>query len=129
MSLLWIALGSGLGGSLRYALDLLVLQFASVNLPLATFLVNLSGSLLIGYLAGLWSSGERPSRNPHKSLFWINGFCGGYTTFSAFSWQVLEMIQAGHAQVAGFYAAASIGTGIIAVWLGLSLATRSRAAA
>jgi len=119
MHLLWIALGSALGGCLRHLLDQLALRIGATELPVSTFVINLSGSLLIGYLAGLWSQGgAAPHR--YKWHFWMTGVCGGYTTFSTFSWQVFSLIESGHAQKAGFYAAASVGLGLIAVWMGLS---------
>ena len=118
--LFWIALGSALGATLRFALDELGRSLGADLFPASTFCINLSGSLLIGYLAGLWSAGGAAGAHLHKWHFWMTGVCGGYTTFSAFSWQVLAMMQAGHAQVAGFYAAASVGLGLIAVWVGLT---------
>lgn len=126
MHLLWIGLGSALGGSLRYLLDQLAIHAGAGALPVSTLLINLGGSLLIGYLAGLWASGGAAAPHPHKWHFWMTGVCGGFTTFSAFSWQVLTMIESGHAQVAGFYAAASVGFGLIAVWIGLTWATGKR---
>lgn len=120
MQLAWIALGSALGGVLRYALDQLAMQIGWAVFPVSTFVVNLSGSLLIGYLAGVWASGGAAGPHPHKWHFWMTGVCGGYTTYSTFNWQVLELIQGGQAQLAGAYAAASVGGGLIAVWVGLS---------
>lgn len=125
----WIALGSGLGGGLRYLLDVLALNVGLAAFPISTFLINLSGSLLIGYLAGLWARGGTAKPDSEKWHFWITGFCGGYTTFSTFSWQVLELVRAGEGTLAGAYAAGSIAFGLIAVWFGLSLAMRGRSAA
>lgn len=126
MHLFWIGLGSALGGSLRYVLDLLAMHFGGGAFPVSTFVINISGSLLIGFIAGLWASGGAAGPHPHKWHFWMTGVCGGYTTFSAFSWQVLSLIESGHAQLAGFYAAASVAFGLIAVWVGLSWATGKR---
>ena len=126
MHLLWIALGSALGGSLRYLLDQLAMQAGAASFPVSTFAINLSGSLLIGFLAGLWAAGGAAAPHPHKWHFWMTGFCGGYTTFSAFSWQVLSLLERGHAQLAGFYAASSVVFGLIAVWAGLSWAVSGR---
>ena len=122
--LLWLGLGSGLGGCLRYLLDLLALNVGLAALPVSTFLINVSGSLLIGYLAGVWTSEGALTPQSSKWHFWITGFFGGYTTFSTFSSQVLDLLRAGEGTIAGAYAAGSITFGILAVWFGLSLAMR-----
>ena len=122
--LLWLGLGSGLGGCLRYLLDLLALNVGLAAFPVSTFLINVSGSLLIGYLAGVWASGDALSPGSCRWHFWITGLCGGYTTFSTFSWQVLDLVRAGQGTLAGVYAAGSIAFGMLAVWFGLSLAMR-----
>jgi len=121
-----IALGSGLGGALRYAVDLVSIQAGAGTFPAGTLLANVTGSLLIGWLAGRWATGGALAPHPGRWHFWMTGFCGGYTTFSAFAWQALDMIRQGEAQAAGFYAAASIGLGMIAVWVGLSIGVRGR---
>jgi CrcB protein len=126
--LVWIGLGSALGGVLRYGLDSLALGLGVGALPLSTFVINLSGSLLIGYLAGLWASGGAATPHPDKWHFWVTGLCGGYTTFSTFSWQVLNLVRGGEGTLAGAYAAASVAIGIFAVWFGLSLAMRGQTA-
>ena len=127
--LLWIGLGSGLGGHLRYLVDLLALNFGLATFPVSTFLINVSGSLLIGYMAGVWASGGAFSPRSCRRHFWITGCCGGYTTFSTLSWQVLDLVSAGEGTVAGAYAAASIAFGMLAVWFGLSLAMREHSTA
>ena len=122
--LLWLGLCSGLGGCLRYLVDLLALNLGLAAFPVSTFLINVSGSLLIGYLAGVWAGGGALSPQSCKWQFWITGFFGGYTTFSTFSWQVLDLVRAGQGTLAGAYAAGSIAFGMLAVWFGLSLAMR-----
>ena len=124
--LLWLGLGSGLGGCLRYLVDLLALNFGLATFPVSTFLINVSGSLLIGYMAGVWASGGAFSPRSCRRHFWITGFCGGYTTFSTFSWQVLNLLRTGEGTEAGAYAAGSIAFAMLAVCFGLSLATRGR---
>ena len=122
--LVWLGLGSGLGGCLRYLVDLLALNAGLVVYPVSTFFINVSGSFLIGYLAGVWASGGALSPQSCRWHFWITGFCGGYTTFSIFSWQVLDLVRTGEGTMAGAYAASSIVFGILTVWFGLSLAMR-----
>ncbi|MEN8663067.1 MAG: fluoride efflux transporter FluC [Lentimonas sp.] len=124
--LLWIGLGSALGGSLRYLLDLLALQIGFGSFSPATLVINLTGSALIGWLAGRWATEGAIAPHPHRFHFWMTGFCGGYTTFSTFTWQIVDLVNNGEGQLAGFYAAASFGFGLVAVWLGLSLAVRGR---
>jgi CrcB protein len=109
-------------------LDSLALGLDLGALLLSTLLINLSGSLLVGYLAGLWATGGAATPHPYKWHFWVTGLCGGYTTFSAFSWQVIHLVREGEGTLAGAYAAGSIAMGIFAVWLGLSLAMRGRTA-
>jgi hypothetical protein len=67
--LLWLGLGSGLGGCLRYFLDLVALNVGLAAFPVSTFLINVSGSLLIGYLAGLWAVAVPCRLNPAGGIF------------------------------------------------------------
>ena len=122
----WIALGSALGSCLRYIFDLSGSAIDLSGFPLATFLINISGSLLIGFLAGLWASGGAVAPHPYKWHFWMTGVCGSYTTFSSFSCQTLDLLNQGHAQLAAVYAAGSIIAGLCAVGLGLTWASSRR---
>ena len=122
-TILRIGLGSGLGGGLRSLIDLLVFKLGLSALPASTFLINVSGSFIIGYLVGLW--GNDRAMPADKWHFWVTGFCGGYTTFSAFSWQVIYLVREGEGTIAGFYAASSIAFGLVAVWIGLSFTHRT----
>lgn len=128
---LWLAvlLGGALGGVLRYWFSELEELVVFASFPLATGVVNVLGSFVIGWLAGRWSGSGGVSVNAAKWHFWVTGFCGGFTTFSAFSWQVLEMVQSGRGQAAGLYAAGSVGFGLLATWLGLSLGLNRRGVA
>ena len=118
---LWvIALGSALGGFLRVGIEALA-NGLGVQLPLATVVINVSGSYLVGRLAG---SGTRESALGPSSVkwhFWVTGFCGGYTTFSLFSKELLDFVLAGSGQLAGLYAAGSVVLGLLAVWYGFSV--------
>lgn len=118
-----IAIGSALGGLARMGLDQVALVLGLAALW-ATLLVNISGSVLIGWLAGCWSHGGEASPHPCKWHFWMTGFCGGYTTFSMFSWQVLEQLQNGEGLIAGYYAAGSVGISLFGTALGFSLGQR-----
>lgn len=118
-----IAIGSALGGLARIGFDQAALALG-IAAFWATLVVNISGSTLIGWLAGCWAHGGAASPNPWKWHFWMTGICGGYTTFSMFSWQVLESLQNGEGLLAGYYAAGSVGISLLGTALGFSLGQR-----
>lgn len=120
-----IAIGSALGGLARMGLDQAALALGLAAFW-ATLVVNISGSSLIGWLAGCWAHGGKRSPHPCKWHFWMTGFCGGYTTFSMFSWQVLEQLQNREGLLAGYHAAGSVGISLLGAALGFSLGQRSR---
>lgn len=114
----WVALGSGVGGMLRYgAVDASLLLFGP-TWPVGTLAVNVVGSLVIGMLAGLIRPESRFYLEPHVRMLLMTGFCGGLTTFSFFSWKLLMFAAAGHPFLAVGYAGVSIIGGMLAVWAG-----------
>lgn len=118
---LWIALGGALGSVGRYALSGFVTDRTGGIFPWGTLLVNLSGSFLIGLLAALTEPGGRRYIGPSGRAFFIYGVCGGYTTFSSFSLQTLELIKAGDVTKAGANMLGSVILCVVAVWLGYLL--------
>ena len=110
MSYLWVALGSALGGVLRFWLAAIVATRLG-QAHLGTVFVNVSGSFVIGFLAAL---GPMPFT---RQLFLI-GVLGGYTTFSTFSLQTLELAHEGRWTTAGSNVALSVFLSLAAVWLG-----------
>ena len=115
-NLLLVGAGGALGSIARYAVSLLFASFA-INSHWATLLVNVVGSLLIGLLITL-------SLNSSTQLFAVVGLCGGFTTFSTFSSQTLQMFQAGERLAAVAYIAASVIVSILMVLLGMYVAGR-----
>jgi CrcB protein len=117
-----VALGSAIGGVLRYGVGRwLEADWRPVGggLPWGTLTVNVVGSLAIGLLAGWLSRSEVNSALAEpKRLFWIVGVCGGFTTFSAFSMQIVGLLQAGQMRLAFTYAAVSFVTCLAACFLG-----------
>ncbi|MCB2106520.1 MAG: fluoride efflux transporter CrcB [Rhodobacteraceae bacterium] len=115
----WIGLGSALGGMARHAVGAWSLALFGAAFPWGTLVVNIAGSAIIGAVAALASSGEGPAPLGETArLFLAVGVCGGFTTFSAFSLQTLNLIEAG-----SFVAAlTNVGTSVIAclaaVWVG-----------
>jgi CrcB protein len=89
-SLLWIALGGALGSVARATISWWI---PSGRLPWATILINIAGSLLIGWLMG--RPGSAPVWTSRGYVFAVVGICGGFTTFSSFSWQTFEQLQKG----------------------------------
>jgi CrcB protein len=110
MPYFWIALGSALGGVLRFWLSAVVGTRLG-QAYLGTVFVNVSGSFVIGFLAAL---GPAPLT---RQLFMI-GLLGGYTTFSSFSLQTLELAHEGRFFAAGQNVALSVALSLVAVWLG-----------
>jgi CrcB protein len=115
---LWIALGGALGSVGRYALSGLVAERTGGTFPWGTLAINVSGSFIIGLLAALAEPGSRRYVGPTGRAFLMYGVCGGYTTFSSFSLQTLELIHEGDWAKAGLNAFASVALCLIAVWLG-----------
>lgn len=111
---LWIALGSALGGMARHWLTIVVTERLAAAFPWGTFLVNASGSLLIGIIAAL-PEAQVPGL---ARSFLMVGVLGGYTTFSAFSLQTAHLFTGGHAGTGVAYAIASLVTCPLLAWLG-----------
>ena len=119
---LWIAVGGALGSVGRFWLSGVVAQRYGETFPLGTLIVNISGSLAIGFLATLTSPDGRWLAPVGFRQFFIYGVCGGYTTFSSFSWQTLELMQDGEWVHAGANVVGSVVLCLAAVWLGHVLA-------
>lgn len=113
--------GGALGAALRYQVTLLALRLGHGSYPLATFSVNVIGGLLMGVLAALVLKGDvaEPLR-----LFAGVGLLGGFTTFSAFSLELFQMIERGQMLAGLGYALASVLLSLAALAIGFSL-TRS----
>lgn len=112
----WVALGGALGSVARVLVGLAL----TTRFPWATLLVNVSGSLLIGWLIIRIGPGETVSAAALRNLL-VAGFCGGYTTFSTFSWQTLDQMQKGQWAAAGANVLLSVFLSLVAVWLGFRL--------
>lgn len=117
-----IASGSALGGMARFWFSGLIAQRFGETFPLGTLLVNVSGSFLIGLFATLTSPDGRWLVAPGVRTFIMIGICGGYTTFSSFSLQTLNLAQDGEWLYAGLNAVLSLVLCLLAVWLGHVLA-------
>jgi fluoride exporter len=115
---LFVGLGSALGGVSRFWLSGFVAQRLGETFPFGTLVVNVSGSFAIGLFAALTGPDGRWLVNLRFSQFFMAGVCGGYTTFSSFSLQTLNLIREGQWQQALANVALSLVLCLLAVWLG-----------
>ena len=116
MNFLLVFVGGGIGSVLRYAIGLCI---SASGFPWATLVVNVGGSLAIGFFGG-WS--ERFGWSEIVRLALTVGLCGGFTTFSTFSKESLALAQSGRWCAFSAYAFGSIVIGLIAVALGYLIA-------
>jgi CrcB protein len=115
---LLIAVGSALGGVARYGFSSLVARSFGETFPWGTLLVNVSGSFVIGLFATLTGPDGRWLAPPDMRQFVMVGICGGYTTFSSFSLQTLNLVRGGELGSAGANIMLSVALCMLGVWLG-----------
>lgn len=119
-NVLAVFLGGGAGAVLRYLTGVLALRYLSVNLPAATFAVNIAGCFILGVLFAVFV--DRPEVNTSLKLALTAGFCGGLTTFSTFSFEMFEMLKNAQYVQVSVYLILSLAAGLAAVWIGVSCA-------
>jgi CrcB protein len=121
-SYVWVAVGSMLGGVSRFWVSRVVAERVGESFPWGTIVINVTGSFVIGVFAALTlSEGRLSTSRSFVVQFCIIGICGGYTTFSSFSLQTLNLARAGQWLWAGGNIAISIAACLLAVWLGFIL--------
>ena len=114
--------GAGLGGLLRYAAGTWIMAKYGGRFPLGTFVINVTGSFLIGVLMTLLT--ERFQPHPNWRLFLVVGVLGGYTTFSSFEYDAFQAVRDGARWMALAYVTGSVLLGYAGVWLGIAVAGR-----
>jgi CrcB protein len=112
--------GAGLGGLARYLAGNWIMEKYGGRFPLGTFLINVSGSFLIGVLMTLLT--ERWHPHPNWRLFLVVGVLGGYTTFSSFEYETYQAVRDGARWMGLLYVIGSVALGYVGVWLGVLLA-------
>jgi fluoride exporter len=117
--LLFVGIGGGLGSMLRYLVQIFVGRHVPVVFPLGTFLVNCSGCFLIGMFYSLAT--KYTGISPEWRLFLITGICGGFTTFSTYSYDGLVLLRQGSHFSFMLYMLGSVVLGLLATFAGAAL--------
>ena len=115
-NMIWVGLGGMLGAVSRYLFGLFI---KSETFPYATGVVNIFGALVMGFIMGLAIKGQI---SPSLRLFVATGICGGFTTFSAFAWENLELLQQQRYGSFLVYTLGTLALGIAATTIGYLLA-------
>jgi CrcB protein len=118
MTYLWIAIGGALGSVLRFGASSLIAHRFGDVFPWGTLIVNVSGSFVIGFFAVLTGPDGRVVAAPDLRQFVMVGICGGYTTFSSFSLQTLNLLRSGDFVRGGGNVLLSVAACLLAVWIG-----------
>ena len=120
---LLVASGGAIGSVLRWWLSGLVQRAAGAGFPWGTLAVNLVGSFAIGLIGGM--AAGRGLGAPAAKLFLIAGLLGGFTTFSAFSWENQALLRDGRWLAGAAYMAGSVALGLLSAFAGAAMAVRS----
>jgi CrcB protein len=126
MSYLWIALGGALGSVARFWMSGLIAARFGNRALWGTLFVNITGSFLIGIFASLSEKGGQLAESGTLRQFLVVGICGGYTTFSAFSVQTLDLMRAGNWLATTGNVLGSVLACLVAAWLGHLLGSAMR---
>lgn len=116
----YVAIGSAIGGVARFLLGTLVQERAGGTFPTGTLLVNVTGSLLLGFFLRYALGSAAVS--PETRALLTTGFCGGYTTFSTFSYETIALLEEGQHQRAALYIALSVVLSLAACLVGVIMA-------
>ncbi|MGH7532251.1 MAG: fluoride efflux transporter CrcB [Gemmatimonadales bacterium] len=117
---LFVALGGLVGSLARYFLGTAVQGWVGAGFPAGTMVVNITASFLIGLI--MQYSVESSAITPEVRILLTTGFCGGYSTFSTFSWESVRLLQDGEWARAGLYVGGSLCISLVATFLGIAAA-------
>jgi len=123
MGFLIVFIGGGLGAALRHGVNLTMARLVGTAFPYATLVENVTGSLVMGLLAGYFAFKSGSSQ--HWRLFLTTGILGGYTTFSTFSLDTILLYERGQVALAALYVVLSVALAIAGLLIGLALVRQS----
>ena len=118
MNVLFVALGGAIGSAARYLVGALIANRFGPDFPWGTFVVNVSGSFLIGVILSFVGGGQLPAG---ARPFLAVGIMGGYTTFSTYNHETLQLLQGGEFGAATFNTLGQVVAGLFGVYLGVVL--------
>jgi CrcB protein len=118
MGYLWVAFGGALGSVARYAFAGIGVRLLGATFPWSTLFVNVTGSFMIGLFAALTSAGGKPVVTGDARAFLLIGVLGGFTTFSSFSVETLNLARTGQLLAAAGNVAGTVLLCLAGVWLG-----------
>lgn len=119
--LVWfVAAGSAVGGAARLLLGTFIQQKAGASFPMGTLVVNITGAFLLGFI--LRYATATPSVSPELRALLTTGFCGGYTTFSTYSFETAGLLEDGRYQRAALYAVLSVVLALLGTFGGFAAA-------
>ena len=112
-----VFIGAGVGGTIRHFMNIHVARMLGTHFPWHTFVINISGSLVMGLVAGWFAM--KGAGEGHLRLFLATGILGGYTTFSAFSLDAVLLWERGERPLAAAYVGGSVALSIVGLVIGL----------
>lgn len=112
-----VAVFGALGAASRYGVDTLIERHNEAVFPWATFTINVAGCLAVGFIIAALVDRQRAPQWLRVGL--VMGFCGGFTTFSTFAQETLDLVEARDIAIAAFYVGASVFLGVLAVLVGV----------
>lgn len=118
---LLVFLGAGVGGCLRHGLNMAAGRALGMAFPWGTFLINITGSLVIGLIGGFLAFRSDASWSQHARLFLVTGVLGGYTTFSSFSLDAALLFERGEIFAMAAYVVGSVVLALVGVFGGLAV--------
>ena len=120
MDFLWVGIGGGAGAIMRYGLGKQIARLWGTAFPYSTLVINLTGAFIIGILLTVLT--ERTLTDPLWRLLLVTGFLGGYTTFSSYTYEAMQLFEDGRWGAGLLYIGGSNGVGLLCCAAGMAIA-------